>query len=101
ISPELRKVIETMKPGDVSEPIRNARGVQILKLESKSESQTMPFEQAKDQIGERVFTDKRKAEYAKYLDKLRAQAIIEWKNQEVKRAFEEGLKQQAAAPAAQ
>ena len=30
-------------------------------------------------------------------DKLRAQAIIEWKNPDVKKAFEEGLKQQAAA----
>jgi hypothetical protein len=58
----------------------------------------MPFEQAKEQIGERVFTDKRKAEYLKYLEKLRAQAIIEWKNQDVKRAFDEGLKRQAAEP---
>jgi parvulin-like peptidyl-prolyl isomerase len=95
ISPDLRKVIEPMKPGDVSELIRTARGFQILKLESKTETQTMPFDQAKDQIGERVFTDKRKVEYVKYLEKLRAQAIIEWKNQDVKKAFDEGLKQQA------
>jgi len=100
ISPDLRKVIAGMKPGDISEPIRNARGFQILKLETRTETQTMPFEQAKDQIGERVFTDKRKAEYLKYLERLRAQAIIEWKNQDVKKAFEEGLKQQSGAPAA-
>ena len=56
----------------------------------------MPFEQAHEQIGERVFTDKRKVEYQKYLDKLRAQAIIEWKNEDIKRAFLEGLKQQGA-----
>ena len=35
----------------------------------------------------------------KYLERLRSQAIIEWKNQDVKRAFEEGLKQQATAAA--
>lgn len=98
VSPDLRKVIDGLKPGGVSEVIRTSRGVQLLKLESRTETQTMPFEQAKEQIGERVFTDKRKAEYQKYLEKLRAQAIIEWKNQDVKRAFEEGLKQQAAAP---
>jgi hypothetical protein len=57
----------------------------------------MPFEQARELISERVFTDKRRAEYQKYLDKLRAQAIIEWKNQDIKRAFEEGLKRQQAA----
>mgnify|MGYP003693879273 CR=1 FL=1 len=31
----------------------------------------MSFEQAREQISERVFTDKRKAEFQKYLDKLR------------------------------
>jgi peptidyl-prolyl cis-trans isomerase SurA len=100
ISPDLRKVVEGMKPGDVSELVRTARGFQVLKLESRTDTQTLPFDQAKDQIGERVFTDKRKVEYMKYLDKLRTQAIIEWKNQDVKKAFEEGLKQQASAPVA-
>jgi hypothetical protein len=58
----------------------------------------MTFEQAREQISEHVFTDKRKAEFQKYLQKLRAQAIIEWKNDDVKKAFEEGTKQQVAAP---
>ena len=31
---------------------------------------------------------------------LRSQAIIEWKNEDVKRAFEQGLKQQTGAPSA-
>src|SRR5262245_30104637 len=95
VSPDLRKVIETMKVGDVTEVIRTSRGYQVLKLESKTESQVMPFDQAKEQIGDRVFTDKRKIEYMKYLEKLRGQAIIEWKNQDVKKAFDEGLKQLA------
>jgi hypothetical protein len=61
----------------------------------------MSFEQAREHIGDRVFTDKRKAEFQKYLEKLRSQAIIEWKNQDVKKAFEQGLKQQATAGASQ
>jgi parvulin-like peptidyl-prolyl isomerase len=101
LSPDLRKLIEGMKPGDVSELIRTNRGFQVLRLESKSDSQVLPFDQAREQISERVFTDKRKGEYLKYLEKLRSQAIIEWKNQDVKRAFEEGLKQQqTGAPSA-
>jgi peptidyl-prolyl cis-trans isomerase SurA len=94
ISPDLRRVIEKMKPGDVTEPVRNARGYQIFKLESMTATATLPLDQAREQISERVFTDKRKAEFQKYMQKLRAQAIIEWKNQEVKKAFDEGLKQQ-------
>jgi peptidyl-prolyl cis-trans isomerase SurA len=98
LSPELRSLVESMKPGDVSQPVRTARGYQLLKLESITPTQTMTLEQAREQISEHVFTDKRKAEFQKYLQKLRAQAIIEWKNDDVKRAFEEGMKAQGAAP---
>jgi len=98
LSPELRKMIDSMKAGDVSEPMRTARGYQLLKLETITPTNTMPLDKAREQISERVFTDKRKAEYLKYLQKLRSQAIIEWKNEDVKNAFEEGMKQQAAAP---
>jgi len=94
ISPDLRKMIEKMKPGDISEPVRTTRGYQVLKLETITATQVMPLEQAREQISERVFTDKRKAEFVKYMQKLRAQAIIEWKNPDVRKAFEEGMKQQ-------
>ena len=95
LSPELRKLVESMKPGDVSEPVRTTRGYQLLKLETVTPTQTLALEQAREQISEHVFTDKRKAEFQKYLQKLRAQAIIEWKNEDVKKAFEEGMKQAA------
>ena len=99
ISPELRKLIESMKPGDVAELVRTPRGYQILKLETITPTQTLPLDQAREQISERVFTDKRRAEFQKYLVKLRTQAIIEWKNEDVRKAFEEGLKLQAPPPA--
>ena len=82
-----------MKVGDITEPLRIPTGYQILKLESRSESQTAPFEQAKDQISDRVFTDKRKDEYEKYMEKLRAQAIIDWKNPDIKKAYDAGIQQ--------
>ena len=99
ISPELRKLIESMKQGDVAELVRTSRGYQILKLETITPTQTLPLDQAREQISERVFTDKRKAEFQKYLQKLRTQAIIEWKNEDVRKAVEAGLKQQAPPPA--
>lgn len=101
LSPDVRKLVDGLKAGDVSQPIRTARGFQLFKVETKSDTVIMPFEQAKEQIGERVFTDKRKGEYMKYLEKLRTQAIIEWKNQDVKRAFDEGLKQMATGAPSQ
>jgi len=100
LSGDLRKIVEGLKVGGVSEVIRTSRGFQIFKLETSTPTETMPFDQARELISERVFTDKRRAEYQKYLDKLRGQAIIEWKNQDIKRAFEEGLKRQQAGVSA-
>ena len=80
--------------------VRTQRGYQMLKLESATQAQTMPFEQAREQISERVVTDKRREEFQKYITKLRAQAIIEWKSEDVKKAYEEGLAEQAKENAA-
>jgi peptidyl-prolyl cis-trans isomerase SurA len=91
LSPDLRKLIEAMKAGDVSEPLRSPRGYQVFKLESSTPPETLPFEQAREQIADRVFTDKRRAEYEKFLERLRSEAIIEWKNSEIQKAYERGL----------
>ena len=37
---------------------------------------------------------KREGEFKKYITRLRTEAIIDWKNDEVKKAYEVGLKQQ-------
>jgi len=93
LSPELRTLIGSMKVGEVTEPLRSLKGYQILKLESMTEAEIVPFEQARDEISNRVFTDKRKQEFDKYLEKLRSEAIIDWKNGDLKRAYQIGLEQ--------
>jgi peptidyl-prolyl cis-trans isomerase SurA len=93
LSPDLRTLIGAMKVGDVTEVLRSQKGYQLLKLESMTQAEVVPFEQARDEISNRVFTDKRKQEFDKYLEKLRTEAIIEWKNAELKRAYEIGLEQ--------
>src|SRR6185503_2536054 len=100
LSPDLQKLIEGMKVGDLSPVVRTSRGYQILKLDSSTPTAAMPFEQARQQISDRVVTGKRSEEFGKYLIKLRSQAIIEWKNDDVKKAFELGIAQQAKAPPA-
>jgi peptidyl-prolyl cis-trans isomerase SurA len=95
LSADFRKLVEGLKVGGMTNVVRSQRGYQILKLESSTPTQILTFEQAHDQIGDHVATDKRREEFQKYLTKLRAQAIIDWKNADVKKAYEEGL----AAPA--
>ena len=84
LSPEVRKLVEPMKVGDITDVLRGARGYQILKLESKGAEVTMPFDQARSEIGNRIANDRRQDEFQKYLVKLRTQAIIEWKNDDLK-----------------
>jgi peptidyl-prolyl cis-trans isomerase SurA len=94
LSADMRTTIASLKVGDITPVIRTQRGYQLFKLETSTQTETLPFEQAREQISERVFTDKRKEEFQKYLQKLRSQAIIEWKNPDVRKAYEEGLAQQ-------
>jgi parvulin-like peptidyl-prolyl isomerase len=99
LSTELRTMIEGMKIGDVTPPLRTPRGYQILKLETLTTNEVQAFEQARERIAESVLVGKRGREFLKYLEKLRSQAIIEWKNPEIKKAYDEGLQQQAASAA--
>jgi parvulin-like peptidyl-prolyl isomerase len=96
LSADVRKVIEPMKSGEITPLIRTSRGFQFFKVETVTAAETVPFEQAREQINERVIGGKRKDEFDKYLTKLKAQAIIEWKNEDVKKAYEEGLAAQGA-----
>jgi parvulin-like peptidyl-prolyl isomerase len=91
LSTDLQKLIGGMKVGDVTTVLRAQRGYQILKLEASTAAETLPFEQAREQISERVYNEKRRAEFEKYLTRLRAEAIIDWKNEELKKAYQLGL----------
>lgn len=95
LSPELQKAIAGLTPGDLTPVLRTERGYQLLKLETASDTTIKPFEEAKDEIADRIANEKRVGEYEKYITRLRADAIIDWKNDEIKKAYEVGLKQQA------
>ena len=91
MAPALREAVTPLKVGEVSPVLRTARGYHLLKLESSTEAAVQPFEQVQPQIAEKIFEQRRRGEFEKYLRKLRAQAIIEWKNEELKRAYEQRL----------
>jgi peptidyl-prolyl cis-trans isomerase SurA len=85
----LRARFEVMKPGEVTEPIRTTRGYQIFKLETFEPSSVLPFEQARDEIANRVYQQKVAREMRKYVTKLREQAIIEWKSEDLRKMYEQ------------
>ena len=98
LTPALQKLVDTLKPGDTAEPVRSSRGYQVFKLESKSQTVILPLEQVRNQVADRVFREKGKPELERYLKRLREQAIIEWKNDEMKRLYEQHVAKLEAAP---
>jgi parvulin-like peptidyl-prolyl isomerase len=98
LAPALQKLLEGMKPGDMTETLRTPKGYQILKLESVTPPKVQSAEEAHEKIADRLFEEKRVAETKKYLAKLRSQAIIEWKNEELRKAYDSIPKDEPPAP---
>jgi parvulin-like peptidyl-prolyl isomerase len=85
----LRKVFEPLKPGDLTPVLRTTRGYQFFKVESKTEPEVIAFDKARDQIANRVAQTKQRGEIRRFLTRLRGEALIEWKNAELKRLYDE------------
>lgn len=96
LSEALQKLVKSMKPGEVTAPIRSTRGYQILKLETLKEAAVQSFDSVRDLVAERVHNERQRQEIRKFLTRVRSQAIIEWKNEELRKAYEQIL---AEAPA--
>lgn len=97
LSPALQDLITTLKPGEVTEPLRVANGYQLLQLETLNPAAVQPFETVRDLVADRVHEERQRTEVRKFLNRIRSQALIEWKNAELKKAYDQYLA--AAAPA--
>jgi len=97
LAPALSDLLAKMQVGDITEPIRTQRGYQVLKLESRTDAKLRSFEEARGDIGNRIGEQKLRGEREKYLDRLRAQATITWRNSELQKAYESALAKRRAA----
>ena len=85
------QLLEGLRVGEVSEVASTPQGYQFFKLESAAEATPRPFEQVREIIADSVFNDRRLAAYNTLLEKLRTQAIIEWKDEGLRQAYEQWL----------
>jgi parvulin-like peptidyl-prolyl isomerase len=88
ISSTLSELLAKMKPGDITEPLRTRAGYQIIKLEARVSAQPEAFEKSRNQISQHILDSRFDAERAKFLEKLRLQAVIEWKDDGYKKMYE-------------
>jgi peptidyl-prolyl cis-trans isomerase SurA len=96
MSPQLQQLIDTMKQGDITQPLRTAKGYQIFKLETLAAATLQPFDAVRDLIADKVAGARTQTEMRKFLARLRSQAIIEWKSDDLRKIYE---KQIASEPA--
>src|SRR4029078_8432960 len=97
LAPQLRDMLAALNVGDITGVLRTQRGYQSLKLESRTESKVKSFEEARGDIGNRIGDQKMRGEREKYLEKLREQATITWRNDELKKAYETALERRRQA----
>jgi peptidyl-prolyl cis-trans isomerase SurA len=91
MSPALQAMVDKMKPGEITQAIRTPRGYQIFKLESVKQAAVQPFDNVRDVIADKVAGARTQTEMRKFLARLRTQAIIEWKNEELKKVYEKQI----------
>lgn len=99
LAPALKALVDGMKEGDISQPVRVQRGWQLLKVESKSAAEVKSFEDARNEIADKIGNQKLGGERTKYIDRLRGEATIVWRNDELKKAYEQALAARAKAEA--
>jgi parvulin-like peptidyl-prolyl isomerase len=90
----LRERLEPLKTGDIDQPIRTPKGYQLLKVESRSDASVEPFDKVREDIGNRVTASRGEELLEAYLKTMREQAIIEWKDDELKKLYEQHIAQQ-------
>jgi peptidyl-prolyl cis-trans isomerase SurA len=75
--PELARVVKTMRPGQISEPIETINGVHVVKLEERRMKEQRPYGELRDQIYQRLYQKEVETQMRIWLDELRATSAVE------------------------
>jgi len=74
LDPELKKVVEALNVGEVSELIVRPNGIQIIRLLERQEKGFMPIEEVKDVIHATLYEEEVNKKYTALVENLRKQA---------------------------
>jgi peptidyl-prolyl cis-trans isomerase SurA len=84
----VRAALAKLSAGEVSAPVRAVDGYRLLKLESVSAPRPPAFEAYRGRVIAELLARKQAAAFAGHLKRLRAQAVIDWKDQALRAAYE-------------
>ena len=58
-------------------------------------SAVRPFDSVRDLVADRIYQDRSRTEMRKFIERVRRQAIIVWKNEELRKAYEQQVEAMA------
>jgi peptidyl-prolyl cis-trans isomerase SurA len=93
----VRTRVEQLEVGDVGTVEQTAAGYQILKLEAMTPAMPIEFDDIRASIVNSVAESRQDKELNDYLADLRAAAIIEWKDENLRQIYEAFVAARAAA----
>jgi parvulin-like peptidyl-prolyl isomerase len=96
LSPQFRTEIEKVKQGDLTAPIRTDSGYVVFKLDKKSAAEVQPYDAVREQIYQKVGEERLDVEKKKHIEKLRAMALIEWKDDGYRKLYEQRVAERKA-----
>jgi peptidyl-prolyl cis-trans isomerase SurA len=97
LDPAIAEALSALEAGQVTQPIRTTRGYTLFTVESRTAPERRPFEDVHEDIRRRIYTERMNAETSKFLDRMRTLALIEWKDEEYRRMYDEALASRAPA----
>ena len=75
--PGIQNILETMKPGEVSDLVKTPAGFHIVKLEKRFVKSTKTFDEVKGEIEETLYKKKSEERFKQWADDLKKSAAID------------------------
>lgn len=74
---EFEEAAFSLKPNEISEPVKTEYGYHIIKLAEKQEAKEANYEESKSEIKEQLISEKMQTEYATWLEEKKGEYKIE------------------------
>jgi parvulin-like peptidyl-prolyl isomerase len=73
----IARAVAKLAPGQMSSPVRNVNGINVLKLYGRRAAHTIPFAKVEGQVRSAVLAERRAAALRRWIDQVRARAKID------------------------
>ena len=76
LNKQFEEIVFKLNPGEITPWLKTNRGWYLFKIMEKKEAKTLPFEEVKEKIREKIFMQKKQQKIKEYLKELRENSYI-------------------------